>query len=300
MDRRNFLKNSLAVGIAAGIGITNNDTVFANSQNYDLVIAKDGTPEQMFDKAIASMGEMSRFVKKGQTVVVKPNIGWDVSPERAGNTNPGLVKKIIEHCYKAGAKEVHVFDNTCDNWKECYEHSGIKKAALQAGAKVHSGSSQKNYRKVKINNAKILKEALVHELILDSDVFINVPILKHHSSGKITVAMKNLMGVVWDRRWWHANNLHQCIADFCNFKKPDLNIVDAYRCMMQNGPRGISINDVETKKFLIISKDIVAIDAAAAKVFGIAPNDVPYIKYAHSMGIGTMDLEKLKINRIKI
>ena len=305
MDRRDFIKKSIQAGLIAGTAsslgkITN---LFANpfiqtSKQYDLVAIKGGEPDVMFDKAIASLGGMKTFIKKGQKVVLKPNIGWDVTPDRAGNTNPVLVKRIIQHCYEAGAKEVYVFDNTCDDWKRCYSNSGIERAVKDAGGKLVSGDSERYYQQVEVKHGKKLTSTKVHELILDSDVFINVPILKNHSSTELTISMKNLMGNVWDRGYWHRNNLHQCIADFASFRKPDLNIVDAYYVMKRNGPRGVSKGDVVLMKSQIISTDIVAADAAAAKLFGIEPSDIEYIKYASNMKLGQIDLSKLNINRI--
>ena len=240
------------------------------------------------------------LVKKGQKVLLKPNIGWDVSPERAADTNPLLIKRIIEHCFTAGAKEVYVFDNTCDKWSACYKNSGIEKAAKDAGAKVAPGHSESYYQKVLVPKGKNLKEAKVHELILSSDVFINVPVLKSHVSARLTIAMKNLMGIVWDRRFWHRNNLNQCIADFATYRKPDLNIVDAYNVMTKNGPRGVSKADVVKMKYLIVSTDMVAADAAAAKIFGMDPDDVKYIQMANDLEVGRKDLTKLNIGRIKV
>jgi uncharacterized protein (DUF362 family) len=305
MDRRDFIKKSIQAGIIAGSAASfgKYSNLFAShlpfpSNNYDLVAIKGGEPDAMFDKAIESLGGMKSFVKKGQKVVVKPNIGWDVTPDRAGNTNPLLVKRIIQHCYEAGAKEVYVFDNTCDDWKRCYSNSGIERAVKDAGGKIVSGDSERYYQEVEVNKGKKLKDAKVHELILDSDVFINVPILKHHSSAELTISMKNLMGNVWDRGYWHRNDLHQCIADFTSFRKPDLNIVDAYYVMKRNGPRGVSKGDVVLMKSQIISTDIVAADAAAAKLFGTEPQEISYIKLAAEMNLGKMDLSKLNINRI--
>ena len=306
MKRRTFIKTGFGAGLAAGaatmLGGMGRLSAWpgpAGELPYDLVAVKGGEPDLMFDKAIDSLGGMQAFVKKGQSVVVKPNIGWDVSPERAGNTNPLLVKRIIQHCLAAGASVVYVFDNTCDKWDQCYATSGIKQAVSDAGGKMVPGNQESYYQQVEIKQGKKLKNAKVHELILQSDVFINVPVIKHHSSAMLTLAMKNLMGVVWDRMFWHRNDLQQCIADYATFdRKPDLNVVDAYRVMTRNGPRGVSPADVSLQKQLLVSTDMVAVDAAAARIFGKEPNDIAHIRIAEQMGIGRADLNSLKINRI--
>ena len=306
MKRRDFIGKGIrtAAFYGAAISIPYYSRVFGQNASppqapYDMVAIKGGEPELMYEKAIEAMGGIGAYVKKGQTVLVKPNIGWDVSPERAGNTNPGLVKRVIEHCLQAGAKKVYVFDNTCDKWDHCYEHSGIQKAVSDAGATIVPGNTESYYQEVEIPEGKKLKKTKVHELAMQSDVFINIPVLKSHSSTRMTCAMKNLMGVVWDRSFWHKNDLHQCIADYSTFsKKPQLNIVDAYRVMMRNGPRGVSLNDTILMKSMIITTDMVAADAAAAKIFGIDPADVAYIGLADSLGTGTMKLDQLNIHRI--
>ena len=307
MNRREFFKRSILTGAASGVALTggNFKKIFAAISPqvkgpYDMVAVKGGEPVQMFDKAIESLGGMKNFVKKGQTVVVKPNIGWDALPERSANTNPQLIKRIIEQCYSAGAKQVYVFDNTCDEWLKCYENSGIQYAVKEAGGKMVPGNSEANYHEVEIKKGIKLKNAKIHELILNSDVFFNVPVLKSHSSTQITASMKNHMGIVWDRRYWHRNDLDQCIADFAAYRKPDLNIVDAYRVLTKRGPKGVSDEDVVLMKSLIISKDIVAADAASAKLFGLEPEHIRHIKLADEAKVGTMDLTKLNINRIKL
>ncbi|MBU4052932.1 MAG: DUF362 domain-containing protein, partial [Proteobacteria bacterium] len=179
-----------------------------------------------------------------------------------------------------------------------YANSGIEHAAKDAGGKIVPGNTEKYYQNVSVPLGKNLTETKVHELILESDVFINVPILKSHSGATLTMAMKNLMGVVWDRGFWHRNDLHQCIADCATFRKPDLNVVDAYYVMKKNGPRGVSREDVVTLKSQIISTDIVSADAAGAKLFGMDPAEIPHIVYADQMGVGKMDLTQRKIHRI--
>jgi len=306
MDRRDFLKKTIRGSIVAGATVAFGDYAKllaappVSPTPYDLVAVKGGEPEVMFDKAIASLGGMEKFVPRGSKVLVKPNIGWDLTPEHAGNTHPKLVARIIEHCLNAGAKEVSVFDHTCENWVQCYKNSGIERAVKDAGGKIVSGDSEGYYQKVALPKGKRLTEAKVHELLLGADVFINVPVLKHHSSSMVTIGMKNLMGVVWDRQYWHRNDLHQCIADFASYRKPALTVVDAYNVMKQNGPRGVSTGDVVAMKSQIVSTDFVAADAAAAKLFGAEPADIRHIQLAAQMNLGRIDLDALSIDRIKL
>jgi uncharacterized protein (DUF362 family) len=268
---------------------------------YDMVAVMGGKPDAMFDLGIQELGGIGAFVKKGQKVLVKPNIGWDRTPEYAANTNPLLVKRIIEHCFRSGAKEVYVFDHTCDNWINTYKNSGIEKFAKDAGAKIVPGNSESYYQEVTIPGGQILKNAKIHQLILETDIFINVPVLKDHSSTKMTCCLKNMMGNVWDRGFWHKNNLDQCIADYATYtRKPALNIIDCVNVMTKNGPQGVSKEDVVNMQSLIITTDWVAGDAAAAKMLHINPNDISYIPIAHKMGIGNMNLESLNIKRIKM
>lgn len=266
----------------------------------DLVAVKGGSPAEMFEIGIAAIGGMGRFVKKGQTVVVKPNIAFNKRPEQGANTNPGLVGKIVELAYRAGAKRVYVFDNTLYREKGCYETSGIKKAVSENGGDMRTGSDEMEYRFVQIPGAKTLTDARVHKLYLESDVIINVPILKTHGGTRMTAALKNLMGVVLDRKAWHRADIHECIAEFPLLRKPNLTVIDAYLVMMQNGPLGLSPDDLELKKMQLISTDMVLADTAAAKILGIPPESIGYLKLAERYGIGTMNLEKRSIRRLSL
>ncbi|MFI5336375.1 MAG: DUF362 domain-containing protein, partial [Opitutales bacterium] len=211
-----------------------------------------------------------------------------------------LVGRLTRLCLEAGAKSVSVFDNPCDEWERTYEHSGIARAAREAGAHVVNGKDQSLYREVVIPGGVKLKSALVHSLVLDSDVLLNVPVLKHHSGTGMTAAMKNLMGVVWDRKFYHQNDLHQVIADFLLLRKPTLNVLDAYHPMVRNGPRGKSVDDLVEMRSLLASADPVALDAAAAKLLGLDPAGVGYIKIADGMKLGIMDLTRVDVRRFNL
>ncbi|GAB4271610.1 MAG: DUF362 domain-containing protein [Candidatus Rifleibacteriota bacterium] len=304
MDRRKFMAVSAALAARAGIGsklTAQTEVTSKASAGPDLVAVKGGNPAQMFDRAITALGGIKAFVKPGQKIVVKPNIGWARTPEEAACTSPEIVGHIVKLCLKAGAKEVKVFDNTCNDWQQCYQRSGIEKAAKEAGAIMVPGNDESYYQKVEIPHGKVLKEVKVHKAWLEADAIINVPILKNHGGARMTSALKNLMGVVWDRRYYHRSDLHQCIADFATSSpKPVLNIIDAYNVMMRNGPRGTGIADVARKMMLIASRDMVAADTAASAILEIPSTDITYIKAATELGIGVSNLKNLKIERISI
>jgi uncharacterized protein (DUF362 family) len=297
MKRREFIGAAAAAGACLALGKPGR--ALAAGGAPDLVAVKGGEPAALFDRAIEELGGMKAFVKKGQKVLVKPNIGWEVPPERAANTNPALVARIVEQCRAAGAKEVYVFDNSCDDGPRSYRTSGIEAAARAAGAKVAPANSERAYERVKVPG-KVLTQAKVHELLLEADVFINVPVLKSHGSTGLTIGMKNLMGVVWDRGYWHRNDLVQCIADFAAYRKPDLVVVDAWRVMKRGGPRGGTEGDLVDLKAQLLSTDLVAVDAAATRLFGASLQDVGYIERAAQAGLGRLDLDALDIRRITI
>lgn len=310
MNRREFLKTLALTGVATTLKWDGVMDIMAHAlpgsaADCDLVAVMGGEPAEMFRRAIAEFGGIGKFVKPGQKVVVKPNIGWDKVPELAGNTNPELIVEIINQCFAAGAEEVVVFDHTCDDWRKCYKNSGIEDAAKAAGAKVMPAHEESYYREVSLPHGKNLKTAKVHKAILDCDVWINVPILKNHGGAKMTISMKNHMGIVWDRGFFHKNDLQQCIADICTINKPAiLNVVDAYRMMKTNGPRGKSAADVVLTKSLFMSTDIVAVDTAATKFFNqveaMPLEVVGHLAKGEELKVGTMNIDSLKVKRIKI
>ncbi|MDO4551253.1 MAG: DUF362 domain-containing protein [Planctomycetia bacterium] len=303
MNRHDFLKSTLLGGVAAVLG--GEELQAQSPAPCDMAAVLGGAPDEMLKKALEMMGGISRFVKKGQKVTIKPNIAWNRTPERAGNTNPLLVAELVRLCIQAGASSVTVFDHTCDEWRRCYETSGVEEAARKAGAKVVSGNDERLYREVAIPGGKVLKRAKIHEAILDSDVWFNVPVLKHHGGAQLTISMKNYMGLVWDRRFFHRNDLQQCIADICLLKpRPALNIVDAYRVLKDHGPQGRSDADVVLAKGLFVSPDIIAVDTAALRFFNqirkMSLESVTHITNGELLGLGTTDLKKVKILREKM
>mgnify|MGYP001778335691 FL=1 len=304
------MKTSVIAGAALSLNFDKLRAALASNtveveQAPDMVAVMGGEPEVMLDKALEALGGIGNYVRKGQKVVIKPNIGWDRAPEMAGNTNPKLVKALVKKCLEAGASKVTVFDHTCDNWQKCYQTSGIAEAVREAGGIIMPANDEKYFKEVSIPNGVNLKSAKIHEALIEADVWFNVPVLKNHGGAKLTCAMKNYMGIVWDRRFFHQNDLQQCIADICTWqKRPVLNIVDAYRIMFQNGPQGRSASDVATLKSMIVSPNIVAVDTASLRLFNqVKQLDLAaaaHIGKGEALHLGTTQLDSISIKRIKI
>ncbi|MBD3287437.1 DUF362 domain-containing protein [candidate division KSB1 bacterium] len=301
MKRRDFIKQGLKLGSAAygALSLNMPGMLFANDKNkmnlpQDLALVKNGDPTEMVAKAFDMFGGVSKFVKKGDTVVVKPNIGWARRPEQAANTNPEIVAAIIKLCDNAGASKIKVFDNTCNETKRCYRLSGIEQAAKEAGAKVNYIFPQK-FKRVRISKGKALTSWEFYSDVLEADVYINVPIAKHHSLARVTLGLKNTMGIIGGNRGAIHNNFDQKLADLNTVVRPTITIIDAVRVLMRNGPQGGNLNDVKQMNTVIAGIDPVAVDSFGATLFDLKGNDLGYIRKAHELGLGEIDLNKLKI-----
>lgn len=298
MKRRELLRR-LGFGLTAiGLGQVSVAQRRGTERQPVVVVAEKDSPAELVRKAVKALGGMGRFVKKGNRVLIKPNIAFARPPEGAANTNPEVVAELVRLCFEAGAKEVIVLDYTLDPARVTYEMSGIAKAAEAQGARMVYVSPQ-DFVPVEVQKGKILSahEVRVLKQVLDADVFINVPIAKTHSGARLTLGMKNLMGIIQDRGAWHrSGDLHQCIADFVTAVKPHLTIVDAIRILASGGPKGPG--RVERKDTIIASTDIVAADAYATTLFGMKPEDVPHIIKAEELGVGVADLKKVKIVKV--
>jgi uncharacterized protein (DUF362 family) len=263
-----------------------------------LAVAENGEPKDLLARALAGVGGIGKYVKKGATVAIKPNGGWARAPQYAATTNPALLATLIRACQSAGAREVKVVEHTCDTPASlCIEQNQIKKATEDAGGKLILLTSKGQYREVSIPKGKLLKHDLVSADLLDADVFINLPIAKVHSQTRVTCALKNLMGVNLDRQAWHdSRDLDQCIADFATKIRPALVIVDAIRILLTNGPKGPG----RTKDLNMVyaTTDPVAADAYASTLLGLKPSQIPHLVKAAAAGLGSHDLAKVTVKKV--
>jgi uncharacterized protein (DUF362 family) len=300
--RREFLQETglAAAGAVLANSALNVAAAAEAARPPDLVVTHGEDAKALVKKAIEELGGMKRFVAKGDVVVVKPNIGWDRLPRMAANTNPDVVAALIEMAIEAEAKEVKVFDNPINNAQSTYERSGIAEAAKKAGATVKF-PDERFFKEMDIKGQS-LKTWPVYTEAVECDCLINVPVAKQHSMARLTMAMKNHMGIIGGERGkWHAT-LDSWLAEFAAFIKPKvkLTVLDAYRILVAHGPTGGSLKDVQMARKCVAGVDQVAVDAYGASFFKLKPTELGYLIKAKEMSVGETDLSKLTIKEVEV
>lgn len=290
MKRRDFLKLAFSTMLASQLP----KGLFAQARLPVVAVAEGTDYATVTRSAITALGGMKAFVRSGNTVVVKPNIGWDRKPEYAANTHPVVVRAIVEECLAAGARRVKVFDHTCNDARRCYENSGIQ-PALRGMRNVDVKHVERERFKPTALNGRFLEEWPLYDEALSADVLINVPIAKHHGLTRLTLGLKNMMGIMADNRGYIHRSIEDALADVNSVVRSHLTIIDATRILTARGPQGGNLQDVKILNTVLASQDIVAADAYATTLFGLDPGDISTTVTAHKRGLGEMDLRKIKI-----
>jgi len=303
MDRRRFIKDALLWSAGMALAIPRftilPEALAAEKPQPLLSLAEGEDYHALVSRVLGSLGGMQRFVRTGDRVVVKPNIGWDRRPELGATTHPLIVKALVEQALAAGASRVLVFDRTCNEQRRCYMNSGIEKAVQEINDRraIVEHIDTRKFIPVDIARGKSLTKWEIYKDALDCECYINVPIAKNHGLARLTLGLKNTMGVLGGNRGYLHRNLGQNLADLATVVRPKLTVIDATRILLRNGPQGGDREDVKKIDTLIASADPVAADAYATTLFALSPDAIDSTTAAYRLGLGEMDLAKIKVMR---
>jgi len=300
MTRRKFLKTT-AAGIV--LGLAGRPSFSIAREEVDLAVIS-GDPVAATKKALGALGGISRFVKKGQRVILKPNMSFTRAPEFGATTHPQVVATVAQACMEAGAQQVLVLDHTLHRAELCLERTGIREACKDIpGVHVLALQERKFFREIKIPQGKVLERVEVMKEVLDSPVLINIPVAKSHSATGVSMGIKGLMGLIWDREIFHSQvNMNQALADLATVIKPQLTILDATRALTSGGPGGPG--EVKKPNLIIAGIDPVAVDSYGVSVvpwYGqtFKGRQVEHLQIAHQRGLGKIDIEQSKVFKEK-
>jgi uncharacterized protein (DUF362 family) len=300
ITRRNFLKTA-ATGIA--LGIAGGPSFSFAKEDYDLAVIS-GDPAAATKKALEALGGISRFVQKGQRVVLKPNMSFARTPEFSATTHPMVVATVAQACVEAGAQQVLVLDHTLQRAELCLDRTGIRDACKNiSGVHVLALQERKFFAEIKIPQGKVLDRAEVMKDILEGQVLISIPVAKSHSATGVSLGLKGLMGMIWDRESFHSQfNINQGIADLATVIKPQLTILDATRALASGGPGGPG--EVKKPNLIVAGTDPIAVDSYGVSIVpwygqNFKGRQVEHILIAHQRGLGKIDVDQLKIFKEK-
>jgi uncharacterized protein (DUF362 family) len=297
--RRDFLKTA-STGLA--VGLVGRAVPASAAPEHDLAVVS-GDPAAATRKAVEALGGMSRFVRKGQRVVLKPNMSFATGPDRASNTHPALVRAVAELCLEAGAAQVMVLDNPLQSPELCLRRAGVADACKGLrNTYVQMVTDRKFYREIPIPQGKVLDRVEVIREVLDSQVLICLPQAKSHSNTGVSMGIKGLMGLIWDRWSFHSRyNINEALADLATVLRPKLTVLDATRALTTGGPGGPG--EVVKPNLVVAGVDPVAVDSFGV---GVAPwygqqfkgRQVEHLLAASQRGLGKIDVDGLNILKV--
>ncbi len=295
------ISGGLAVSAFSGWPLNGLGSAWAGSEKTGFIVEglgqeKGYSVKELTRSVFEAAGGITRFVSRGDVVVIKPNISWARRPDLAATTNPEVLEGVIELCYEAGAKKVRIADNTINDARRCFAITGAGMVAKKTNADlVYPRSSL--MKRMKLHGHR-LDVWPVFIPIVEADKVINLPIAKHHATSTLTLGMKNWMGAVGGRRSALHQDIHQSIVDLAQFFNPTLTLIDATRIMIKNGPSGGRLSDVAIKNTLILSDDQIAADARASILFGHSPGEIGFIRLGQRWGLGTYDFQQLDQKKV--
>jgi uncharacterized protein (DUF362 family) len=317
LSRRQFLARtvkagaSIAAASAASYVLYNPDAPKSKQQSQELVTFPDfsvphrqgktmsivtgANRTETSNKAIESLGGIERFVKSGETVLIKPNAAFASPSSFGATTNPELIANVIRLCYdKGNAKRVIVTDNPINDPASCFQLSGIGKAAADAGADVKMPKPH-YFKETTLAGGRLIKNwPVLYAPFEKIDKVIGITPLKDHHRSGASMTMKNWYGLLGGRRNIFHQNINAIIAELATMMRPTLVILDATEVMIANGPTGGSASDLKRTNTMIASTDQVAADSFGCSLLNLSVADLPYLTKAQHSGAGTTDYKSLK------
>lgn len=302
MKRRDFVK-TLFAGLA--VPLLTQTQAQANQKPSSLVWEAEGTAAEMIRALFAAMGGLNRFIapeQPGATVLIKPNLCLPHPEMRGSITSSAVLVALCAYLSENGINKIIIADHTLQpDLSEAQAFELAAKLAPFSTVKFMLANQQRLYQPAQVPG-RVLKQTEVLKSALKADFLINIATAKHHSATQVSLALKNLMGLIWDRMIFHTElDLNQAIADLALVIRPGLNIVDASRVLLTNGPTGPGTLLADNRLFA--SVDPVALDATVVSRYNfggysLAPGQVDHLMAAFRNGLGEIELQKIQLQKV--
>ncbi|UCD05770.1 MAG: DUF362 domain-containing protein [candidate division WOR-3 bacterium] len=300
ITRRDFIK----IGAGAALfTLLPRSLMSADNKNMPVIGVAEGDNSKLVKAAVDLVGGIDKFMKKGDVVCIKPNLSFASNIDCGATTNPDIVRQMVRLCLNAGASRVIVLDHTIHEATLCVERSRIEEAIIDKKVSLVTLQQERQYTEVDVPDGKELRTIQIAKAIQNADLLINMPTAKSHSGTGVSLGLKGLMGLIWDRGYLHRVNLDRAIAELSTVIKPSLTVIDATRALTTGGPGGPGKTVVLNK--VVAGSDPVAVDSYTV---GIAQwykkswsgTQVKHIRAAADLGLGEIDTANMQIKDIRV
>ena len=300
ITRREFIKISAGAALAT---LLPKSLFGGNSNNGPVIGVAHGEQTKLVRTAVDLVGGIKNYVKSGNVVCIKPNLSFAANVDCGATTSPHIVRQMVQLCLDAGASKIMVMDHTIQDPTLCIERSRIEEAIIDKKVSLVTLQKERQYAEIEVPNGKELSTIQVAKAIQKADVLINMPTAKSHSATGVSLGIKNLMGLIWDRGYLHRVNLHRAIAELATVIKPDLTVVDATRALTSGGPGGPGRTEILDK--VVVGTDLVAVDSYTVGITqwykkSFTGTQVKYIKAAADLGLGEIDTTNMRIKEVRV
>lgn len=255
----------------------------------------------MLKMAIAAIGGIEHYIRKGDVVLIKPNVAFDRAPKLGATTNPAVLTALIRLVREAGAAEVRVADNPIESPESCFQKTGIRDAAIAGGAELYLPSPS-SFEMLEVPGAKLIARwPFFYRPFHGVTKVIGVAPIKDHNLCFASMTTKNWYGLLGGRRNQFHQDIHNIVADLALMMKPTFVILDASRILVKNGPTGGDLSDVVPGKTLVAATDQIAADAYGyAKILNRSTDIPAYLNNAHARGLGNPDWHSVAIREEQV
>jgi uncharacterized protein (DUF362 family) len=249
--------------------------------------AREAQAFSMVKAALDTMGGVDKFIKKGDVVVIKPNVAFDKNPDLAATTQPDTVSAVVKLCLGSGARKVIVADNPINNPESCFFKTKVGEAAVRAGAELMLPQDS-YFEQLYVGGETITGTwRMFYRPFREATKVIGISPVKDHNLCKATVTMKNWYGLLGNPRNQFHQNIHGIISDFALMMKPTLVIADGRKLLMRNGPTGGSLNDVKKGDTMVVGLDHTAVDSwCVTKLLEKNRHEIIYLDKVIKRGLG--------------
>ncbi len=268
----------------------------------DLGVARGQRIEAMLHGAVDAIGGIKAYIKPGDVVLIKPNVAFERVPQLGTTSNPELVSALIKLVRDAGAKEVRVADNPIEAPENCFMRSGLRDAAITAGARLYLPRPS-DFEILNVPGAKWIEQwPFFAAPFRGVTKVIGVAPVKDHNLCRASMTTKNWYGLLGGRRNQFHQDIHGIIADLCLMMRPTFVVLDGTRVLFRSGPTGGSLADVKMAHTIVASRDMLAADSFGwHELLERADEALPdYFSQAVAKKLGNPDYKAQNVREVQV